>query len=237
MKKYGRRSFDQTRWSLVVRAGGPSTVESRAALAELCRIYRGPLLAYALRYVNDPARAEDFVQDFFTRLIERDLLAVADPTRGRFRSFLQTSFKRQILNAWETEQAQKRGGGVAFVDANLVDVQGNDVSPELLYDRQWAWELVRRALTRLREEQERRGQGAVFEALYQRLVGGDDDGTTLREEAERLEMDCVTIRVRLVRLRKSFGELLRDEVAQTVSRAEDIDDEIQVLLAALRGNP
>jgi RNA polymerase sigma factor (sigma-70 family) len=235
MKKYGGRSFDQTRWSLVLRAGGPSTVESRAALAELCRIYRGPLLTYALRYVNDPARAEDFVQDFFMRLIERDLVAIADPALGRFRSFLQTSFKHHILNALETEQAQKRGGGAAFVDVNLVDVKGDDVSPELLYDRQWAWELVGRVLTRLREEQERRGQGAVFEALYERLVG-DDDGNTLRKEAERLGIDCVTIRVRLMRLRKLFGDLLRDEVAQTVSRSEDIDDEIQVLLAALRGN-
>jgi RNA polymerase sigma factor (sigma-70 family) len=230
----GWRGFEQTRWSLVLRAGGLSTAASRAALAELCAIYRAPLLAYACRFAKNPVRAEDMVQDFLTRLVERDVLGAADPARGRFRSFLQASIKHHILNAAETEQAQKRGGGASFVNADRVEVQSESATPEQFYDRQWAWELLNRAFIRLREDQERKGQGAVFDALRERLVG-DDDGATLRDEALRLGIDTVTIRVKLLRLRKSFGELVRDEVAKTVARPEDVDDELHELLAALRG--
>ncbi len=218
-----------------MRAGGPSTVASRAALAELCAIYRAPLLAYTCRVLKDDVRAEDMIQDFLTRMVERDVIRAADPARGRFRAFLQTSMKNHILNARETEQAQKRGGGACFVDADRVAVKSEGATPEQSYDRQCAWELLNRAYTRLRDEQLEKGHGAVFEALRERLVGDDEDGATLREVAQRLCMDTVTIRVKLSRLRKSFGELVRDEIAQTVVHPEDVDDELHELLVALRG--
>ena len=56
-----------------------------------------------------------------------------------------------------------------------------------------------------------------------------------QEEAERLGMQTVTMRVRLSRLRKSLGELLREEVAQTVSSPEDVEQELRELLEALQG--
>lgn len=233
-KRSGPRGFEQTRWSLVLRANGASTQASRVALSELCRIYRAPLLAYTRCIVRDAMRAEDIVQDFMTRIIERDILSAADPTRGRFRAFLQTSMKHHVLNTIAAESAQKRGGDASFIDVNRMDVECDRASPEQLYARQCAWELVGRAFARLREDQERRGHGAVFDALRERLVGDDDDAT-LREEAGRLGMETVTIRVKLSRLRKYLGELIREEVAQTVARPEDVDDELQELLAALRG--
>jgi RNA polymerase sigma factor (sigma-70 family) len=219
---------------LVLRAGGASTSASRAALSELCSIYRAPLCTYARRFMKDPECAEDMVQDFLARLVERDVLSTADPTRGRFRAFLKASIKHHMINMMEAERAQKRGGGASFVDAANVEVESGGDSPEQLYDRQCAWALVNRAFTRLREDQEKKGHGAVFEALRHRLVG-DDDGETLRDEAQRLGIDSVTIRVKLSRLRKYFGELVREEVGQTVARPEDVEDELRDLLTALRG--
>lgn len=233
-KRTWRRKFEETRWSLVLRAQGSTTAASRTALAELCAIYRPPLYAFACKMVTDPERAEDMVQDFLTRLVERNVIDKAAPTRGRFRCFLKTAIKHHILNFIETEQALKRGGGSGFVDVGQVDVISSDISAEHIYNRQCAWELVGRAFHRLHEEQEARGHGAVFEVLRERLVG-DDDGATLRDEAERLGVDTVTLRVRLSRLRKMFGDLVRDEVAHTVASPNDVEDELKELLEALRG--
>lgn len=232
-KRTTNRGFDQTRWSLVLRAGGASTPESRKALSELCAMYRAPLYVYACRFVKNAQHAEDLLQDFLTRLIERDVLRAADPARGSFRAFLKTSMKHHVLNAIESERAQKRGGGASHVDINIVEMDTQGASPEQLYDRQCAWAIVERAFARLREDQEMKGHGAVFEALRERLVG-DDDGVTLRAEAERLGMQVVTVRVKLSRLRKSLGDILREEVAQTVARPEDVEGELGELLAALR---
>lgn len=233
-RRTGQRRFEETRWSLVLRAGGASTPASRAALSELCAIYRASLCTYACRLIGDPDRAEDMVQDFLTRLVERNVLGAADPARGKFRTFLKTSMKHHVLNVLEAERALKRGGGATFVDVGFVEVKSVSESPEQLYDRQCAWVLVSRAFERLRADQEKRGHGALFQALCHRLVG-DDDGETLSEEAKRLGIDAVTIRVKLSRMRKYLGELVREEVAQTVARPEDVENEIEELRAALRG--
>lgn len=234
-KRAWRQKFDETRWSLVLQARGTPTIASRAALAELCRMYRAPLYAFTRRFMTNPEQAEDMVQDFLARVIERDILSRADPSQGSFRAFLKTSLKHHMFNLMQAERAQKRGGKLRFIDSHLLNVPNGSMSAELLYDRQCAWKLVERAYARLRDEQDAKGQTKVFEALRDRLVG-DEDGATLRDEAQRLGLDTVTLRVRLLRLRKNFGDLVRDEIAQTVARPEEVENEFRELLASLRGS-
>ena len=80
--------FPTTRWSQVIAAGDPDAPHARQSLDELCNAYWYPLYAYIRRRGHAPEQACDLTQDFFARALEKGLLAEADPTRGRFRSFL-----------------------------------------------------------------------------------------------------------------------------------------------------
>src|ERR1700682_653122 len=104
-------SFATTRWSVVVSAGHRSSPESDQALADLCRRYWFPVYAYIRRRVANAEDARDLTQEFFTRLLEKNLVAAAEPGRGRFRGFLLACCQNFLANARDRSTAQKRGGG------------------------------------------------------------------------------------------------------------------------------
>lgn len=107
----GPARFATTRWSVVRAAAQRSSPDSQQALESLCQAYWLSLYAYVRRRVSDVEEARDLTQAFFTRLLEKNYLADANPDRGRFRSFLLTAFKNFLSNEWEKNRAEKRGGG------------------------------------------------------------------------------------------------------------------------------
>ena len=101
--------FATTRWSLILDARtGPDS--ARRAMEEIYRAYRGPVLAYVRRSGCTEGDAEDLVQDFFARLLEKRWDVGADPARGRFRTYMLTALRRFLLDAHDAATARKRGG-------------------------------------------------------------------------------------------------------------------------------
>ena len=183
--------------------------------------------------------AQDLTQSFFARLIETSGFATADPERGRFRSYLLGAMKHFLANEWHRAQAKKRGGGVAFLELDALDpearyaqepAQPND--PDAGFDREWAQESLARALVKLRTALQADGKGEQFEALKGSLTGEEPPR---RVTAARLGMSEGAIKVAVHRLRRRYRELLRTEIAETVSDPSDVDDEMRYLMAALRG--
>ena len=171
------RSFQTTRWSLVVAAGGTTNPRSQAALAELCRLYWYPVYAFVRRSGKAPDDAQDLTQGFFAELLQRKDLGAADPTRGRFRSWLLGCAKHYLANRHDYETAQKRGGDMPAVPLDEGDAEGRyshepveGVTPEQLYLRRWAMLLVGRVLTQFREERVRAGKVERFDLLQPYLV-------------------------------------------------------------------
>jgi RNA polymerase sigma-70 factor (ECF subfamily) len=234
------RQFVSTRWSLVLAARQRQLPESAEALETLCRLYWYPLYAYARRHLSRIDDAQDLTQAFFTRLLEKDYLRQADPERGRFRSFLLAAFKHFLGNEQERANAQKRGGGRRILP---LDFQSGEqrfqrepsyqATAEALYERGWVLTLLEQALARLREEQTAAGKERLFECLKETLTG-QDTPRPYAELAAELGMSREAIKVTVHRLRRRYGELLRAEIAQTVASAEDIDDELRNLFAAVR---
>ena len=91
------------------------TLPASQALARLCATYWYPLYAYIRRRGHTPEEAQDLTQDFFARILEKGLLAEADPGRGRFRSFLRPVCAHYLANRRDHENARKRGGGRAAI--------------------------------------------------------------------------------------------------------------------------
>jgi len=233
--------FATTRWTVVLGAGVDSSPDGRRALEELCRCYWYPLYAYARRRGQGPEDAEDLVQGFFARLIEQHLLKGLQREGGRFRSFLLTCFIRFMNDARDHARRIKRGGGqeVFSLDAQLAEgryqLEPADVlDPEKIFERRWALTVLETVLARLRAELESEGKGPLFQHL-QALVVGETGAARQKEVAARLGLSEGTLAVTVHRLRQRYRGLLREEIAQTVSRPEEVEDEMRHLQALLRG--
>jgi RNA polymerase sigma-70 factor (ECF subfamily) len=227
--------FATTQWSDVLRAGATTSPTARLAMETLCAAYWYPLYAYVRRRGVKPEDAQDLTQGFFQYLVETDLLRAADPVKGRFRSFLLTCMKNYMSHERQRAAAAKRGGGVITINIGpdseaRFSEEAPDLDPEALYERRWALTLMERAMANLA------GESAAnpdrWQALRPLLTGGDPEDT-YRTIGEQLGMSDGAVRVAVHRMRKRYGELLRQEVADTVGDPAQIDDELRRALTAI----
>jgi len=164
--------FATTHWSMVVAAGHSSLPGAREALEKLCRGYWYPLYAFIRRQNYTPHDAQDLTQAFFASLLENRGLRVADPERGRFRSFLLTRLKHFLSDERKKVNAQKRGGGQTIVslEAELAEERfgsepATELTPEHIFDRRWAWTVMEQTVARLRAEYVAADRTELFEEL------------------------------------------------------------------------
>lgn len=235
LQRHNAGQFATTHWSLVLAAGNREHEESNRALEKLCRAYWPPLYAYVRRRVRNIYEAQDLTQAFIERLLEKGYLADANPERGRFRAFLITACKRFLSKEQDKAAARKRGGGqtIFAVDFESQDRnfgQLNDtLTAERIYERQWAVTLLNRVMARLQREMERNGKAQQFHLLKD-LIGGTET-EAYAEIAPALGLSESAARMAASRLRGRYRELLREEIAQTVAREADIEDEVRHLFA------
>lgn len=235
-----QRVFATTQWSVVLSAGQDASPDAREALAQLCRTYWSPLYAYARRRVDDVHEAQDLTQAFFAELLDKNYVGQAMPERGRFRAFLITAFKHFLGRQWEKRKAQKRGGGrmpipldFATVDSAIRIEPSGGLTPEQLFDREWATSLLARILQTLKAEFAQAGKSEQFAVLKEFLIG-ERSGKRYAQAAAELQMSESAARKTASRMRQRLRQLLRAEIAETVSASEDVEDEIQKLFAALQ---
>ena len=231
--------FPTTQWSRVLRAGDASDREGRDALEQLCRDYWYPLYAFARRRGLDREEAGDLVQGFLADLLERGDLAKADPSRGRFRSFLRTACSHFLSHAREHDRALKRGGGRAPLSLDLRDAEGryinepaHELTAEHLFERRWATVLLGHVLARLESEVSKSGKGALL-ARFGPILEGDNLVESYKEIGDALQMSDGAVKVAAHRLRGRYRQILREEVARTVADPADVDAELADLLKAL----
>jgi RNA polymerase sigma-70 factor (ECF subfamily) len=233
------RRFATTRWSQVIAAGQAQTTSSREALTSLCEAYWYPLYAYVRRWGHTPDEAQDLTQEFFAKLLEKHYLRDADPSRGRFRSFLLASLKHFLSNERDRASAVKRGGRVNIVPLEVETAEGMyrleppDLNtPEKVFERRWALTLLARTLARLRDEFAAGGRQEMFVRLEGYLTG-ERETVPYARLAEDLGMSEGAIKVAVHRLRRRFGALLRDEIGETVSDPAQVGDEVRELFRIL----
>jgi len=224
---------------MVVAAGRADTSRARDALARLCQTYWHPLYAYVRRVGHSPHDAQDLTQEFFARLLEKNYLADADESRGRFRSFLLASLKHFLANEWHKAQAQKRGGGqipisidVSAAETSCHFEPADTTTADKIYERRWALTLLDQVLRRLREEYVRDGKQNLFEQLKPTLTEASRS-VAYAEIARRLDTTEGAVKVAVHRLRQRYREILRAEIAETVACPGEVEDELRNLFAAL----
>lgn len=232
-------AFQSTLWTQVRAAGRPETPEARMALETLCRLYWQPIFGFLRRSGHDHHTAKDLTQGFFAYMLEGGLLQKADPLRGRFRSYLLGALKFFVSNQQARERALKRGGGIRFVsiEADLDQVPAAPepalaMSPERLFDRQWALAVLSEATDRLAAEYRRAGQEDEFRQLLPHLTGDAEE--QLPALARQLGKSDGATRVLVFRLRNRFRRLIRAVIADTVANLAQVEAELRDLRDALR---
>jgi len=230
--------FATTHWTVVLAAGRRHTPQADRALEELCRTYWFPLYAYVRRRGNSKEDAEDSVQAFFARFLEKNYLAGLGAERGRFRAFLLASLKHFLINEWKRSRRLKRGGGEPLLsldwetaDTKFQVAAVNAPGPDQAFDREWALALLAKVIGRLQAECAADGKAKVFEALKIFLTAGQGE-TATAEVALALGLEAGAVRVAIHRLRKRYRQLLRDEIAHTLSDAAMVDEEMRALFGA-----
>jgi RNA polymerase sigma-70 factor (ECF subfamily) len=208
-------------------------------LAELCAAYWYPLYAFVRRKGFNPDEAADLVQGTFATLLSREGLAGVTPERGRFRSFLMVVCAHHIADCRDRDHAVRRGGGLAPLSSDCGEAEGrygsepaHELTPERLFERRWAIDLLARAVARLEVEMAAAGKDELFARLLPSLTGGRGE-LPLTAAAARLGMTEGAVKMAASRMRRRYGAILREEIARTLADPTEVDDEIRALFAAL----
>jgi len=235
----GSGQFTTTHWTVILQARDGGSSEADEALLRLCQAYWPPLYAFIRRQGYGPDDGQDLTQEFFYRFLQRDSLARVNPRAGRFRSFLLACLKHFLANERERACSQRRGGGSPVIplmggeaETRYSQEPADNITPEVLFDRHWAFTVLERTLETLRQDCGRQGKGVAFEELEGFLPRGR--GSISRVElAAKYGISVNAVDVAIHRVRQRFGALLRQDVARTVGSEGEVDEEIRWLISIL----
>ncbi len=233
--------FQTTHWSVVLAARDAESPQAAEALAKLCHAYWYPIYAYVRRRGHQPHDAQDLTQEFFARLLEKNILSAVRQERGKFRSFIRLAVSRFLTSEWRCEHAAKRGGAHTILSLDETTAEGryrlepaDHATPETVFDRNWAVILLEQAHNKLRSEYEKGGRSPTFVGL-EPFLSGDPASESYAELGVRLGMSANAVKVAVHRLRERYGECLRQQIAQTVSTPAEVEEEIRQLFAIFSG--
>ncbi|HYE31852.1 MAG TPA: sigma-70 family RNA polymerase sigma factor [Methylomirabilota bacterium] len=230
--------FRTTHWSVVLQAVGPSA-ESESALQKLCSQYWHPVYTFIRCRGYSPDQAKDLTQEFFARLLAGDSLQTANPERRRFRSFLLGAVKHLLASEWRDANRLKRGGGQEIISWDGIEAEerelvepGAGMDAELLFDRRWAQRIVSASIARLEAEARRDGLEERFAEL-KKFLQGDGQAGSYQAAAAKLGLSEPAVKSAIFRMRRRYGEILREEIGETVASPGEVESEIRHLIAVL----
>jgi len=216
----------------------------RDAIYDLCSVYWRPIFSFIQRRGHSVWDAQDLTQDFFLTVLEGKLFSEQNVTQGRFRPMLLNSLKKFLSDAKRKNKPTKRmdvqfvswGSWVAESPSTMVPPRAEVAAwtAERTFDVRWAATIVERALRQLAEEYTVRGQRKVFEVLSDSLTAerSDIDFSGIAQELSTTQPASKSL---LHHLRLRYRTLLRREVAETVERRDQVDEEIRYLCRVLSG--
>ena len=234
-----RAWFATTHWSVVLAAGEKADTRSAAALQTLCQTYWYPLYAYVRQKGRGPQDAEDLTQSFLMHLLEKDRLGHLTRDRGKFRSFLLTALNHFLVDQWKRASAQKRGGAQPIfrldrekAETRFLQEPVDTTTAEKLFAQNWAVNLLNTVFEQLQQEQQDQSKDEQFEQLKFCLTG-QRSAVPYAELAEKMNISQTALKVLVHRLRQRYRELLRQEVAHTVTGPDEVEEELQYLFQVL----
>jgi RNA polymerase sigma-70 factor (ECF subfamily) len=213
--------------------------EAQGALERLCKAYWFPIYAFIRKQNPSPDSARDLTQAFFAQLLEKDSLASIEREGHRFRNFLLTACRNFLTEAHSHANREPPSPNHGWIPLNIVTIEERYAasvftldSPERCFERQWALTTIDRSFEAVESEYRLRQKEPLFKYL-QRFLDEDPEALSHRNTAEQLGMTEPAVRTELHRLRQRLREALKNEISATVTRSNETDSELSILLSAL----
>ncbi len=225
----------------MLRAGTTDSASAAPALEQLCRTYWYPLYAFVRRKGHSPHDAQDLTQAFFARLLEKNYVAQADRERGRFRTFLLAALTHFLADEWDKARRLKRGGGREVISFDAASAEEryrlepiDQLDAAKLYERRWVTTVFDQVLARLEKEFRDSGKGGLFDQLKGSLLA-EEPALSYAAVGAQLSLTESAVKQAVHRMRRRYGELFREEIAQTVAGPGEVEEELKHLFAVLSG--
>lgn len=231
-------SFPTTQWSLIARATRDGGADGRDALAELCRRYHGPVLAYIRTKVPVREDAEDLTQEMFRQMLEKRSWRRADEARGQFRGYLRAIAANAIRNWWKMRGTGKRGGGRTVHSLDLLAEAGwepaaPDDGADLMFDREWALTVLAVAFRQLEGAAAVSPDKSARFAFLRRFLPGSEAPPTYAAAAAALETSVDNVKTLIHRLRDDFRAAVLRVISDTVLSPGEVAGEMEHLGAVM----
>jgi RNA polymerase sigma factor (sigma-70 family) len=230
-------AFPLTRHSVVAAAQGRDPQERTRALDAITAAYWRPVYKYVrMRWRLEREDAEDFTQDFFSRLLEKDFLAAYDPAKGKLRTFLRTCIDRLFLNQTRDAHRQKRGNASVHVSLDFEEAEHElaastrTESPEDYFEKEWVRTLFALAVERLRAQCQSAGKTTQF-ALFERYDLGDEESRpSYAALATEFGVAITNVTNYMAFARREFRRCVLDQLREMTGSEEEFRREAQSLL-------
>lgn len=239
----GGGTFPTTDWGALADIRNGDTTLKRAALDILIRRYWKPVFLFLRRTGMTEDAAKDATQAFFSDWIQHDAFGKADESKGRFRSFMLTCLKRFVSNEHRAAQAQKRmpQAGLLSLDELMADPDmpfqpADSMTPEILFQKTWAAEAVRRVLQHLERECAQTGKSVHFDIFSQRIINPILNGSpepSMSDLAQRHGITEKQAANHLLTAKRAYQRLLKEEIRLYASSETEVMDEIRELFLVL----
>ena len=236
----GARAFATTRWSVIKACNHAHELQSREALTEVCQAYWQPVYACVRHQGHSVHDAQDLTQDFFAHLLKGRYFERLDQSKGRFRAYLSMALKNFLCDQWRRRWTWQRGRGVMVVPLETQEAESGytscfatHITPETLYEQQWARVVVGHALEQLKIELIASQKGVLFEH-FEAILTGDTLKFPYAEMARNLNTTVGALQKALHQWRRRVRTLIREEIARTVFSRSDIEEELEYLLIVLK---
>ena len=230
----GRGAFPSTLWTMVLQAGDPDSPNARPHLERLCEMYWKPVYwLVRLRWNKSNELAKDLTQEFFARMVEKDVLQSVAPDRGRFRSFIRAALENFMRNYTRDQNRQKRGGKLVHIsidrdDESIFELPSSEESIETTFNRLWAQSLMQDSLGTLRDQYAGAGKESLFQ-IFEEYSFVEENPPTYRDLAVKYNVTEDSVRGALRRIRSDLRSLLRDRVLQSLTDPDDLEGEMSFL--------
>jgi RNA polymerase sigma-70 factor (ECF subfamily) len=234
----GDIQFPTTRWSLVCRAGTGPQSEARRAMEQLLRAYLPALRAHLVFDRRmDRDRADDLLQAFATdKIIEQNIVAAADPKRGKFRNFLLVTLQRFVIDRARQEQSLRRKpdrGKLQSLDDQTDAAAVYEEHPNDAFDRAWAHEVLNEVMRRMRSHCEQSDQPHLWGIFESRVLLPLTEGLeppSHEELGKRYQLPSASHASNaLGSAKRLFTRLFRDVVGEYAQDESEVDAELRDL--------
>jgi len=230
-------AFLTTHWSMLAEDKDSTDQEkSRALIGLMLKKYWKPVYCYLRRKGYDNEQAKDLTQGFFHEVVlGRGLIAKADRSRGRFRSFLLIALNRYLINVQEERCAQKRIPRNRLVPLDVVDTIKlphfiKEAAPEDSFNYAWVSQMLEQVLKQVEAECSRDNKAAHWNVFHDRVLRPIMDGSappSLREICDKYQIkDDSKASNMIVTVKRRFQAALMRSLRETVLSDEQVDGEL-----------